>query len=81
MAKTVNVHEAKTHFSKLLQEVEAGEDIVVARAGKPVAKLIPVSSEPAGRTLGVGLRYIKDFDWETWDELDKEVGALFRGLD
>jgi prevent-host-death family protein len=37
----VNVHEAKTHFSKLLARVEKGERIVVARDGKPVAKLVP----------------------------------------
>ncbi len=38
---TVNVHEAKTHFSKLLGRVEAGEEIVLSRAGKPVARLVP----------------------------------------
>ena len=41
MAKTVNVHEAKTHLSRLLQEVEQGRDIVIARAGRPVARLVP----------------------------------------
>ena len=42
MSKTiVNVHEAKTHFSKLLARVEKGERITVARAGKPVARLVP----------------------------------------
>jgi prevent-host-death family protein len=38
---TVNIHEAKTHFSKLVARVEKGERITVARAGKPVARLIP----------------------------------------
>lgn len=38
---TVNVHEAKTHLSWLLAEAEAGEDVVIARNGKPVAKLVP----------------------------------------
>lgn len=41
----VNVHEAKTHLSKLLERIEAGEEIVIARAGVPVARLLPV--EPA----------------------------------
>lgn len=41
MATQVNVHEAKTHLSKLLERVEAGEEIVVARAGRPVARLVP----------------------------------------
>ena len=49
MQKTVvNVHEAKTHFSKLLARVERGERITVARAGKPVAKLVPAEIAPAG---------------------------------
>ena len=44
----VNVHEAKTHFSKLLARVEKGERITVARAGKPVAKLIPADRPAPG---------------------------------
>jgi prevent-host-death family protein len=49
MPKTmVNVHEAKTHFSKLLARVEKGERITVARAGKPVAKLVPADPPPPG---------------------------------
>jgi prevent-host-death family protein len=47
---TVNVHEAKTHFSKLLARVEKGERITVARGGKPVARLVP-SEAPAAGTL------------------------------
>jgi prevent-host-death family protein len=38
----VNVHEAKTHFSRLLEAVAAGEEVIIAKAGKPVAKLVPV---------------------------------------
>jgi prevent-host-death family protein len=51
-AKTVNVHEAKTHFSKLLGRVEQGEEIVIARAGRPVARLSPVSPASKKRVLG-----------------------------
>jgi len=39
----VNVHEAKTHFSKLLARVQAGEEIIIGKAGKPYAKLVPLS--------------------------------------
>jgi prevent-host-death family protein len=39
----VNVHEAKTHFSKLLTRVQAGEEIIIGKAGKPFAKLVPLS--------------------------------------
>ena len=50
---TVNVHEAKTHFSKLLQRVAAGEDIVIAKAGKPVARLTALKPKRAPRRLGL----------------------------
>jgi prevent-host-death family protein len=46
----VNVHEAKTHLSRLLTRVSQGEEIVIARAGKPIARLVPV--EPKRRVLG-----------------------------
>lgn len=42
--ETVNVHEAKTNFSKLLDRAHAGEEIIVAKAGKPFAKLVPLDS-------------------------------------
>ncbi len=48
----VNVHEAKTHLSRLLDRVAAGEEIVIAKAGKPVAKLVPFKKPPKQRTLG-----------------------------
>ena len=41
MEKSVNVHEAKTHLSRLLEQVEAGEEITLCRAGRPVARLVP----------------------------------------
>ncbi|MGQ0657253.1 MAG: type II toxin-antitoxin system Phd/YefM family antitoxin [Chromatiales bacterium] len=44
MAKIVNVHEAKTHFSRLLERVHAGEEIILAKAGKPYAKLVPIET-------------------------------------
>jgi prevent-host-death family protein len=43
--RTVNVHAAKTHFSRLLDEVAGGEEIVIAKAGKPVAKLAPLTPQ------------------------------------
>ncbi len=48
----VNVHEAKTHLSRLLDRVAAGEEIVIAKAGKPIAKLIPFKKPPKQRILG-----------------------------
>ena len=53
---TVNMHEAKTHLSKLVARVEGGEQIVITRAGKPAAKLVPVASrpKPGKRSWAVG---------------------------
>jgi prevent-host-death family protein len=48
----VGVHQAKTHLSRLLQRVAAGEEIVITRSGRPVAKLVPVS-ESGSRELGL----------------------------
>jgi prevent-host-death family protein len=48
----VNMHEAKTHLSKLVERAEAGEEIVISRAGKPAAKLVPVPKKPGRRRLG-----------------------------
>jgi len=42
MVETVNIHEAKTHLSRLIERVEAGDEIVIARAGRPVARLVPL---------------------------------------
>ena len=48
----VNVHEAKTQLSKLLVRVEFGEEIIISRAGKPVARLAPVEPQSGERKLG-----------------------------
>lgn len=52
MTTTVNLHEAKTHFSKLIERVRQGEEIIVAKAGKPVAKLLPIAQGSAKRVPG-----------------------------
>lgn len=83
MAKQVNIHAAKTHFSKLVEEVEAGADIVIARAGKPVMRL--VKYEPADepkfravpRELGFARGMFPDFDQEKFDAYDPELWAGF----
>ncbi len=52
MSTIVNIHQAKTHFSKLLERVMNGEQIVIAKAGKPIALLSPVVEAPAQRVPG-----------------------------
>lgn len=52
MSETVNVHEAKTQFSRLLEKAHAGEEIVLSKAGKPYARLMPLATEPGQRQPG-----------------------------
>lgn len=78
MNAVVNVHEAKTHFSKLLARVEGGEEIVIGRAGTPVAKLVPVARARAARVPGSARGQVimaPDFD----APLPEEVLAEFEG--
>jgi prevent-host-death family protein len=72
----VNVHEAKTHLSRLLLRVAGGEEIVIARAGKPVARLVPIEPKPQ-RVIGQddGLFEVPD-DFDA--PLPGEVLALFQ---
>jgi len=69
--RTVKVLEAKTHLSDLLREVEAGEDVVIARGNVPVARLVAISTEP--RQLGFVPWTVPD---SFFDELpDEELGT------
>jgi prevent-host-death family protein len=52
MPLQVNIHEAKTHFSKLIEQVSTGKEVIIAKAGKPVARLIPITKQPGKRTPG-----------------------------
>ena len=61
----VNVHEAKTHLSRLLERVAAGEEIIISKAGKPMAKLSPLSKPQNDRVAGLDkglIRIPDDFD-------------------
>lgn len=75
MNKVINVHEAKTHLSRLLDKAHAGEEIVLGKAGKPYAKLVPLA--PRNRTLG----FLKGFhlDERFFDPLPEEELALWEG--
>ena len=62
---TFNVHEAKTHFSKLLDRVLKGEEVIIAKAGKPVARILPVVSDVSVRQPGIDkgkVVILPDFD-------------------
>lgn len=63
--QTINIHEAKTHLSRLLEQVAAGEEIIIARAGKAIARLVPLDAPPKKRQLGLlkgKLKVPDDFD-------------------
>ena len=76
--QTINIHEAKTHLSRLLEQVADGEEIVIAKAGKPIARLVPLEAAPKKHRLGLlkgKLNVPDDFDAPlTEDDL-----ALFEG--
>ncbi len=71
---TVNIHEAKTHLSRLLERVEAGEQITIARAGKPVADLVPHAR--VDLVFG-GLAGRIDYDSDHFDDTDPALNDLF----
>ena len=71
----VNIHEAKTHLSRLLQKVAEGEEVIISRAGVPVAKLIPAGPKDGKRPLGIDLGRIWISD--DFDAPMPELEALF----
>ena len=77
--QTVNIHAAKTQLSRLIEAVEAGEEIIIARAGKPVARLVPITPDPKPkRQLGAlnGTFTIPD-DFDTM--FADEIADMFEG--
>ena len=72
----VNIHEAKTHLSKLLERVLLGEDVVIAKAGTPIARLVPIHTKPKKRILGSAKgEFVVPDDFN--DPLPKEIEDLF----
>jgi prevent-host-death family protein len=76
----VNIHEAKTQFSRLLARVAQGEEIIIARAGRPIARLLPIGKPRAARR-----RFFQDqgkFEVpDGFNDSDPAVDALFEGTD
>ena len=72
----VNIHEAKTHLSRLLERVAMGEEVIIAKAGEPVAKLVPIA--PGARKFKLGSAkgvFVVPDDFN--DPLPKEIEDLF----
>jgi prevent-host-death family protein len=77
----VNIHEAKTHLSRLVARAAAGEEIVIGKAGKPMAKLVPYTESKEPRKLGAwkGKVWLAP-DWDS-PEVNEEITRLFEGED
>ena len=74
----VNIHEAKTHLSRLLDRVALGEEVIIAKAGKPVAKLVPIPAERRRFKLGSAKgEFVVPDDFN--DPLPKEIEDSFWG--
>jgi len=74
----VNIHEAKTHLSKLLVRVREGEEVIIAKAGKPIARLVPMREKPLRRTPGSAKGKVSiapDFD----EPLPESILEVFEG--
>ena len=75
--RTINIHEAKTHLSRLAEEAGAGEEIIIAKAGKPVAKLVPLDAE-SKRKLGLAKgKFTVPDDFDTM--YAREIAGALRG--
>jgi prevent-host-death family protein len=78
MAYVVNIHEAKTHLSRLVDDVAAGAEVVIAKSGKPVARLVPLEKRPRRKTLGLlkgKLRVPDTFNAPLPDEVIGDFGG------
>jgi prevent-host-death family protein len=71
----INIHQAKTNLSKLIEQVTTGEDVIIAKAGEPVAKLITYKKPRKNRVPGLW----KDKIWisENFNDEDEEINKLF----
>jgi prevent-host-death family protein len=77
--KSVNIHEAKTHLSRLVERVQAGEEIIIAKAGRPAARLVPIEGERRPVKIG-GLKARAPVPDDFNTMFEKEIEALFSGV-
>ncbi len=75
--KSVNIHEAKTHLSRLIQRAAAGEEIIIAKAGTPLVKLVPYVATREARKPGCWRGKVRIAD--DFDTLPEDIAAAFHG--
>ncbi len=75
----VNIHEAKTHLSRLIARAMQGDSFIIAKAGKPLVKVTAIDAPPASRMRRIG--FLKDADWIVPDNFDEfgreEIDEMF----
>ena len=76
-ADQFNIHEAKTHLSRLVERAAAGEEIIISKAGQPMARLGPIPKAPSPRKPGRWRGRVVIH--EDFDELPADIAAAFRG--
>ena len=74
-----NISEAKATLSKLIEKVLQGDEVIIGKAGKPVAKLVPYDLETSPRQLGAGNWQGKIWLADDFDDLPEEILQLFTG--
>jgi prevent-host-death family protein len=80
--QTINIHEAKTHLSRLIERASKGESFIIAKAGKPMVRVVPIEPEPQHKPQRLGfmrgkMRVPDDFDTMYADE----IARMFNGED
>ena len=76
--KSINIHEAKTHLSRLVERVQAGEEIIIAKAGRPAARLVPIEGARKPVKIG-GLKAAVPVPDDFNTMFETEIAALFAG--
>lgn len=77
MSKTVNLYEAKTHLSRLVEEAAKGGEIIIAKSGKPLARLVALSRPVKLKKRKLGLSKLRLVEVGSREEADAEVAKLF----
>ena len=78
--KTVNIHEAKTHLSRLIEEARKGEPFIIAKSGKPVVKVIPIDAPSGRKVRRLGFMEGQFTVPDDFDRMfSKEIEKLFEG--
>jgi len=78
--RTINIHEAKTHLSRLVDQVAAGEPFIIAKAGKPVAKVVPLDAPASTEVRRLGFMAGQGTVPDDFDEIARdEIEQLFAG--